>query len=139
MQPDIVSGDLIIAQPATSYAVGDTIAYPSATVGGVTVLHRIVAETPEGFVTQGDNNTWTDPDFPTTTEIYGKQWVHIHQGGIWLNRLAQPAVIGGIVFFIILWSALAVRPVRRPRRRRRQSMGVVPHKPRAKSGAEPIN
>ena len=120
----------MLTRESQEYDFGDTIAYPSVTLGGVTVLHRIVDETPEGFVTKGDNNSWLDPDHPTTADIYGKQWIHIHQGGVWLKRLASPAVVGGIAFFILWWST-SVSGVHRPRRRRRQTMGVAPHKPRA--------
>lgn len=130
MEPTILAGDLIIAQSSVEYAVGDTVAYPSSTLGGVTVLHRIVDQVPEGFVTKGDNNSWLDPDHPVAADIYGKQWIHIPQGGVWLKRLASPAIVGGIAFFILWWST-SVHALHRPRRRRRQTMGVAPHKPRA--------
>ncbi|MCH9817132.1 MAG: signal peptidase I [Actinomycetia bacterium] len=136
MEPGINAGDLVIAKAAETYEIGETVAYPSEILGGQTVLHRIVDETPEGFVTQGDNNDWEDRDRPTTDEIYGKQWLHIPQGGVWLNRLAQPAAVGGIVFLLLIWSILAVQPAHRPRRLRRRTLGAVPHKPSVKSGSE---
>lgn len=129
MEPRIHTGDLVIARKMPDYVVGDVIAYPSRTLG-ITLLHRIVNETQEGFVTRGDNRTQVDPDRPNADVIYGKEWIHIHQGGIWLRRLASPAVVGGIAFFILWWST-TVSAVHRPRRRRRQTMGVAPHKPRA--------
>ena len=53
MLPRIHAGDLVVARYNPSPKVGDVIAYHSDTLN-VTVLHRIVDQTPEGFCNQGD-------------------------------------------------------------------------------------
>lgn len=122
MEPRIITGDLVLTRRHDRYREGDVIAYFSETLG-ITLLHRIVMESPEGFTTKGDNKEFADPDRPTTASIYGAEWVHIRAGGIWLRRLASPAVVGGIAF-VILWWSTSVNAVHRPRRRRRQTMGA---------------
>ena len=130
MLPRVQAGDLIVARRSPSYRVGEVGVYTSDELN-VVVAHRIIDVTPDGrYVFKGDNNSWLDPDPPTVEAIKGKEWIHIPQGGIWLKRLASPAVVGGIAFFILWWST-SVSAVHRPRRRRRQTMGVAPHKPRA--------
>src|SRR4051794_10990259 len=58
MRPHIHAGDLVLVRPAGDYKVGDVVAYRSATLGGVTVLHRIVARHGDKFTFKGDNNSW---------------------------------------------------------------------------------
>ena len=60
-----------VLRGAGSYGIGDVVAYRSPTLG-TTVMHRIVALDGDAFVTQGDNNSWQDPDHPTTADIKGR-------------------------------------------------------------------
>src|SRR4051794_37977082 len=66
MQPMFHAGDLAVVRAADGYVVGDVVAYRSATLG-TTVLHRIVADADGAFTTQGDNNSWQNPDTPPRT------------------------------------------------------------------------
>lgn len=67
MEPTLDTRDVIIIAPVrpTDYEVGDIISYrlPKriADLAGVAgCVHRIVAKTPEGYITKGDNNDEAD-------------------------------------------------------------------------------
>lgn len=63
MEPQLSPGDgffIIPTQIVDDYAVGDVITFRAENFPYEFVTHRIVGETPQGFVTQGDNNTFTD-------------------------------------------------------------------------------
>lgn len=67
MEPELSAGDGFLAVPETltgSPEEGDVIVYESETTVGQDRLttHRIVADTEEGYVTQGDANPFTDQD-----------------------------------------------------------------------------
>ncbi len=124
MEPGVHAGDLVLARQQDNYQIGDAIAYHSDSLG-VTVLHRIVDLGPDGFVTKGDNNDWLDPDTPTADQIYGAEWIHIPQGGIWLQRLTSPLVLAGLLA-IVLWLGSATLGRRQRGRERRRTMGSTP-------------
>ncbi len=125
MEPTIHRGDLVIAHHTPNPKIGDVVAYHSNTLN-VTVLHRIVDQTPEGFATKGDNNSWLDQDHPTAADIKGVEWLHIPQGGIWLRRAMSPQVIGALLF-VLIFAGGATATHRRRHRSRRQTMGTTPH------------
>jgi len=116
MEPAIRTGDLVIARPEPSLRVGDVVAYPSQTLEGTVVLHRIVAATTDGFITRGDNNDWLDPDQPQSSEMLGKMWLHIPGGGRVLTLFTDPLFIGA--FVIVLLTAGSLFTDHRTRRRR---------------------
>lgn len=63
MSPQLEPGDgfmLIPTQLVGSFEVGDVITFRAENFPYEFVTHRIIGETSEGFVTQGDNNTFTD-------------------------------------------------------------------------------
>src|SRR4051812_49977795 len=62
MEPSFHQGDLALVRQANHYDVGDVVAYRSATLKGTTILHRIIAQGPEGYTFRGDNNGFEDPD-----------------------------------------------------------------------------
>lgn len=125
MQPRVHSGDLVIARASSAPKMGDVVAY-KASQNDATVLHRIVDQAPDGFITKGDNNSWLDPDHPTMADIKGVEWLHIPQGGIWLRRAMSPQVIGALLFALI-FAGGATATHRRRHRSRRQTMGTTPH------------
>jgi len=102
MEPGFHTGDLAVLSPADGYSVGDVVAYRSESLNTV-VMHRIVSVEPDGFVTQGDNNSWLDDDHPTEDEILGELWFSIPQGGTALSALRSPGV-----FLPLLTVVLAV-------------------------------
>ena len=115
MQPIVHAGDLVIARPRASYHVGDVVAYHSPNLGGTVVLHRIVATEPQGFVTKGDNNNWTDPDQPQGPDILGALWLHIPQGGHVLKLFTNPLLTVALIAVAAAVSGVAGAQVRRRR------------------------
>lgn len=59
MEPTISEGDGYILVPADPVRPGDVVTFESADGDGY-VTHRVVAETPTGYVTRGDANPSTD-------------------------------------------------------------------------------
>ena len=63
MLPTLEGGDLVVIQSTTlsSVHVGDIIVYNGlCSSGGESVVHRVVAITSSGLITEGDNNPGTD-------------------------------------------------------------------------------
>lgn len=125
MGPRITAGDLVITKPAQSYQVGDAIAYRGRSLADTIIFHRIVEETPTGFVTQGDNNNFLDPDRPTSQDIIGVEWFVIPGAGKWLNLVTTPAFLGGLAFFLVIITWVGSEG-RRNRRRMRRDNGRAP-------------
>ncbi|MBW3620523.1 MAG: signal peptidase I [Actinobacteria bacterium] len=116
MEPGFHTGDLAILRPADRYAVGDVAAYHSAELETV-VMHRIVAIEDDRFVLQGDNNTWLDPETPTSDEMVGTLALRVPQGGMWLERLTSGPILGLVAFTVIAGGGAAVGSRRRSTRR----------------------
>ena len=125
MEPGISQGDLVLVRQAGSYRVGDVIAYRSSTLGA-TVLHRIIDEDAEGFITKGDANNFVDPDRLPAATIIGRQWIHVPGGGRLVAgaRIGVPLVVGGIFF---------LRSSKVKNRRGRRPAHLAPPTPRAAS------
>ncbi|WP_144799607.1 signal peptidase I [Halorubrum depositum] len=66
MQPTLDPGDGFVAIPAPlagDVGVGDVVTFDAQEIeGGGLTTHRVVEETERGYVTQGDNNPFTDQD-----------------------------------------------------------------------------
>jgi signal peptidase len=64
MEPTIAVGDGFIAIPpvlAGGVSPGDVITFEAQSLdGGGPTTHRVIEETPEGYITQGDANSFTD-------------------------------------------------------------------------------
>ncbi|MCZ2858657.1 signal peptidase I [Blastococcus sp. VKM Ac-2987] len=105
MEPQFSAGDLAVLSSASTYSVGDVVAYRSESLDAV-VMHRIVAADTDGFVTQGDNNSWLDEDRPTQEEVLGRLFVRIPQGGKALEALGSPWVLAvvGLAASLVLGS-----------------------------------
>ncbi|TYP86613.1 signal peptidase I [Blastococcus xanthinilyticus] len=123
MEPEFNSGDLVVLSRADRYAVGDVVAYRSESLDSV-VMHRIVSGDARGFVTQGDNNDWLDEDRPTAEEIFGRQFLHLPQGGTALGALASPWSLGLVAAAasLLVGSTRRVHGRHSPRRRRRPAL-----------------
>jgi hypothetical protein len=124
MEPRFHTGDLAILRSADHYAVGDVVAYSSATLR-TTVMHRIVKVDGNRFVIQGDNNSWLDPDQPSVDLVQGKLWLRIPQGGKVLAALSSPAGVGLLGGVALVITAVVRRPRSRhaaPRSRRRPAL-----------------
>ena len=104
MEPRVQEGDLVIVREAETYRRGDVVAYESAALRRP-VMHRIVNEDENGYITKGDNNDWLDIDRPTDADVIGKEWIHIPKAGKLLAFFAVPrnaaalAAVAGLLLF----------------------------------------
>jgi signal peptidase I len=119
MQPHFHTGDLAITRPASTYKVGEVVAYHS-TVLHVTVLHRIIARHGNRYVFKGDNNNFIDPVQPTRAELLGKLWIHVPHGGFVLKALHAPIVAAVLCALVGLFALFGAGQKRGRRKRRRQ-------------------
>jgi signal peptidase I len=115
MQPRFSTGDLAVLRPADGYRVGDVIAYQSSTLGTV-VMHRIVQTDGDRYVTEGDNNSWLDPDHPGADDVLGRLWFRVPSGGAVLGLLRSPT---GIALELLGTAGLSMLGTRRRHGRHR--------------------
>ncbi|MGZ4547329.1 MAG: signal peptidase I [Blastococcus sp.] len=132
MEPRFHTGDLAILRPQAQYRVGDVVAYRSVTLR-TTVMHRIVAMDGDRFVIEGDNNSWHDPDQPSSDLVYGKLWLRIPQGGKALGLLHSPGPLAAAGL-----AGTAVLGVARTPTRRRGRSGRRAPQPRSRGFSLPI-
>ena len=86
MLPTLEGGDLVVIQAVSisSVHVGDIIVYNGlCSSGGESVVHRVVAVTSAGLITEGDNNPSTD-----------------QSSGIATSPITQRCLEGKVVFII---------------------------------------
>lgn len=110
MLPTLETGDLVIAQSATTYEVGDVVAYhvPEGQPGaGALVIHRIVGGAANAFLIQGDNREQPDDWRPASDDIVGRLWLRIPGAGTAIAFIKQPGVLaplaaGLAVTFVLL-------------------------------------
>ena len=82
MEPHYHTGDLVVIAPASSYHVGEIVAYHGDLDGHRVVLHRIVGgNATSGFVMKGDNNHSIDPLHPKASQVIGRAVLHIPKVG----------------------------------------------------------
>ena len=118
MEPRFHTGDLAIVRPASSYRVGEIVAYHSSLLH-VTVLHRIVARHGDRYVFKGDNNNFIDPVQPTRADLLGTLWLHVPHGGIVLGALHTPSVAAVIAALLGMFAVFGFTENGRRRKRRR--------------------
>ncbi|MBI4789337.1 MAG: signal peptidase I [Chloroflexi bacterium] len=114
MEPLYHASDLVVVRSADVYQVGDIVTYRHPDVGRV--IHRIIAQEEDGFVLQGDNNSWIDSYRPTADDIIGKAWLHIPKLGDLLAQLRTPmamAVLAGMLPLVTLGGTAGMRRARR--------------------------
>lgn len=116
MEPGLRAGDLVVTLDAGDYNVGDAVAYRSDKLNAI-VLHRIVDRAGDRFVFKGDNNSWIDPEKPTTEHLVGRRWVRIPSAGRLLAPLGRPAILAALVALSAFGVLAAGRPPNRARHR----------------------
>ena len=79
MAPRLATGDLVFLRAQSDYSVGDTVTYRHPQLGAV--LHRIVADDGERFTLRGDNRAGEDGYQPTRSEVIGREWLALPNGG----------------------------------------------------------
>jgi signal peptidase len=98
MEPLYHTGDLILVERSSTYAVGDIIAYrvpKGDPMAGAQVIHRIVGgNATRGFVVQGDNRTAPDVWHPKQVNVVGAAQLRIPDGAITLRYVRSPLLLG---------------------------------------------
>lgn len=124
MEPDIATGDLLIATkvPADSLQVGDVVSLPSELTRSL-VTHRITAIEPaDGSYTitmKGDNNEFSDAlDYHVAGDVW-KPALQLPGWGTAIVRMTTPAVAVPLILGLLGLLGLSLmspveRPVRRP-------------------------
>jgi len=101
MLPTLQRNDLVLIRHASSYGVGDVVAYHSSLIHRV-VLHRIVAIHGDRFTFKGDANTFLDPEQPTRQDLIGKRWVRISGAGRAVALLHKPVLAAAFTALLVL-------------------------------------
>ncbi|GAP60590.1 peptidase [Arthrobacter sp. Hiyo1] len=117
MNPVYYQGDLVIVARASSYSVGEIAAYNLPGKGEV-ALHRIIGGNANALIFKGDNNQSIDPTKPRGDELVGRAVLHIPQGGLWLENLTSPPVLGLLAFGLLAGGSAAATTRHRRKRRR---------------------
>lgn len=101
MADTIEPNDMIITKSQKSYSVGDIIMYEE---NSVTVTHRIIEITENGYLTKGDANN-TDDGTPIPQEkIVGKVIVTIPKIGSLISFFTTP--LGMLILVLVLFLAI---------------------------------
>lgn len=106
MEPEFYPGDIVITKHKnkTDINLNDIITFRDK--DGVIITHRIIEETPEGYITKGDNNNVEDGEIITEDNIIGEVKFSIPKVGYIMDFLSKPMVIAaemillaGFIFF----------------------------------------
>jgi signal peptidase I len=119
MEPTIHAGDLVMVRQQDDYQVGDVVAYRSE-MGGAVVLHRIVATLSDGYLLQGDNNTFVDRDQPDRADVLGRKVLVVPHGERVIAVMATPwmLIVVGLGVVSLWLQRVSASPRRRVGRRR---------------------
>ena len=96
MYPVIESGTFVVLKQEQKYFLGDIIGFVNQ--DNKNVVHRIVEQTNEGFITKGDNNRRNDPGVIPSNEVLGRSVFVIPYAGYTSLFLQTP--IGMSIFGI---------------------------------------
>ncbi len=96
MDPTYATGDVVVGwrEPAQ---LGDVIVYEVPELGG-NIVHRVIGQDDDGWITQGDNNDWRDPFRPTSDDVLGVVRWHV----------TVPAAVGALATSPTLWLSLTL-------------------------------
>jgi len=72
MSPAIKTGSIVAVKPASSYNIGDVITFQKGQGEENILTHRIIGQTEQGFITQGDANNVADANPVKEEAILGK-------------------------------------------------------------------
>lgn len=94
MEPSIMTGGLVVIQPAETYRVGDVITFGADTKQHVPTTHRVISMSEEGgrtvYTTQGDANEEADPNPVYEQEVIGRVIFSMPYAGYILDFARQP-------------------------------------------------
>lgn len=75
MEPTVSAGEFVVYAELGEISTGDIIIYWSSERGKY-VMHRVVEQTPRGYVTQGDARGSPDSEIVTEEMLVGKVLLH---------------------------------------------------------------
>ena len=103
MEPEFYPGDIVIAKHKneTDIKVNDIVTYRDN--DGVIITHRIIEETPDGYITKGDNNNVEDADILTKENIIGEVKFSIPKIGYVMDFLSKPMVIAAEMILLAVF------------------------------------
>lgn len=103
MEPRFYPGDIVITKHKnkTDIKVNDIVTYRDN--DGVIITHRIIEETPEGYITKGDNNNVEDADVLTKENIIGEVKFSIPKIGYVMDFLSKPMVIAAEMILLAVF------------------------------------
>ncbi len=108
MMPTLYPGDLVLTKPATTYHVGDIIAYISPK--GIVIVHRIVKSLGNGcYRTKGDANPVVDPWIVCKNRIIGKVVLRIPLVGSLIEEARHSPII--MIILLIVASMVIISPI----------------------------
>lgn len=96
MEPVLSVGDVVIYKSRDEYEIGDVVIFHQ---DDYFVTHRIVGETENGFITQGDANNTADKDVLYAEMIEGEMVLALSNAGTVMNFIKTPV---GIICVILL-------------------------------------
>lgn len=106
MEPTYYTGDLVWSRCGEP-AVGDVVVYSPPETDGARVIHRITGgDGVDGWVIQGDNNSFVDPWTPDNSLVVGIARAHIPHLGTAVYALANPYIWVSLLLIagaIYLW------------------------------------
>lgn len=103
MEPKFYPGDIVITKHKnkTDIKINDIVTYRDN--DGVIITHRIIEETPEGYITKGDNNNVEDADILTKENIIGEVKFSIPKIGYVMDFLSKPMVIAAEMILLAVF------------------------------------
>lgn len=134
MEPRFRAGDLAIVRRASTYRVGQIVAYRSSTLDAL-VLHRVVGRDGSRYVLKGDNNDFVDPERPGEKQLVGALELRVPAIGRWAQRMRDPVPVGVLAGLatLCLLGGVGVT-TRRRRRRRNRDAHETPRRPAYHTG-----
>lgn len=105
MLPKFKRNDLVLIRPASSYHVGEVVAYRSHLLHRV-VMHRIVKIHDGLYTFKGDNNNFLDPEPAHRSDLIGTARVHLPALGNVANVVHTPIVAAMIAVVLVLVAGL---------------------------------
>ena len=103
MEPRFYPGDIVITKHKnkTDIKVNDIVTYRDN--DGVIITHRVIEETPEGYITKGDNNNVEDAEVLTKENIIGEVKFSIPKIGYVMDFLSKPMVIAAEMILLAVF------------------------------------
>lgn len=98
MEPTIPTGSLVFVNTKDKQAANGDIVTFSMTNGKdeITVTHRIVETTDEGFITRGDNNEVNDLKLLTADRIVGTYATSVPYAGYIMSKITKKSLVVAI-------------------------------------------